>query len=71
MRWVRATGVQPRTKAEKVYVKYRNGLVSKQAYPVARQRWSHIGQDWDIVAYFATEEAEADDGAWRAVSGGY
>lgn len=58
MRWVRTTGVQPRTRAEKVYVKFRNGLVSKQAYPVKGLRWSDLGDAWDIVAYFAIDERE-------------
>jgi hypothetical protein len=58
MRWIRTTGVQPRTQAEKVYVKYRCGLVSKQPYPVKGQRWSHTGQDFDIIAYFAVDERE-------------
>jgi hypothetical protein len=32
--------------------------VSKQPYPVKGQRWSHTGQDFDIIAYFAVDERE-------------
>ena len=58
MRWIRTTGVQPRTQAETVYVKYRCGLVSKGAYPVKTQRWTHTGDDFDIMAYFVDETEE-------------
>ena len=60
--WRNATGHPPRTKAEKVFVRYRNGLESKEAYPTRGQRWSDLGQPWDIVAYRIPEE-EAEDRA--------
>jgi hypothetical protein len=51
MKWVAAQGVMPRIKAQKVFVRYRCGLESKQAYPVKGQRWSHQGNDFDIMDY--------------------
>jgi hypothetical protein len=46
----------PRTRAEKVFVRYRCGLESKQAYPTKRQRWDWRGDDFDIVAYAIAED---------------
>ena len=56
MKWVETNGRKPRTKAEKVHVRYRNGLTSKAPYTVSTTRWSQTGDDWDVMAY-ATEEA--------------
>ena len=55
-RWFPTHGVKPNTSAEKCFVKYRCGLPSKQAYPVASQRWNWTGDDWDILEYRAEEE---------------
>ena len=55
-RWFPTHGVKPNTRAEKVWVRYRCGFESKQAYPVATQRWSHLADPWDILEYRAEEE---------------
>jgi hypothetical protein len=56
MKWVETHGSIPRTRAEKVFVRYRCGLESKQAYPTKRQRWDWRGDDFDIVAYAVPQE---------------
>jgi hypothetical protein len=56
MKWVETQGSMPRTKAAKVFVRYRCGLESKQAYPVKGQRWSVTGADFDIMAYAVPAE---------------
>ena len=56
MKWVETHGVKPRTRAEKAHLRFRNGLESKQPYSVGTTRWSHVGDDWDVVAYAAAEE---------------
>ena len=55
-RWFPTKGSRPNTSAEKCFVKYRCGMVSKAAYPVASQRWNWTGDDWDILEYRAEEE---------------
>lgn len=57
--WRATKGYKPNTSAENVFVRYRCGLESKQAYSVASQRWTHEGADFDIVAYRVPEEWQA------------
>lgn len=57
--WRETRGYKPNTSATKVFVRYRCGLESKQAYPTDRQRWTHEGNDFDIVAYAVPEERAA------------
>lgn len=57
MTWRETHGMKPRTSAEKVFVRYRCGLESKQAYPVRTTRWDHRGDDFDVVAYAKDEAA--------------
>ena len=70
--WRAVKGVRPDTSALEVFVRFRNGLESKAAYKVATTRWTDLGDPWDVVAYrLPDDHSENDDGAWRAVSGGY
>ena len=62
-RWFPSKGVKPNTSAEKCFVRYRCGLVSKDAYPVKSQRWHHIGDDWDILEWMAAEDERKDQAA--------
>lgn len=70
MKWVQTKGMKPRTRAEKVFVQYRCGMVSKEAYPTDKQRWSWSGHDFDIVAYQIGAD-DAGESTWSPVSGGY
>lgn len=58
MTWVETHVRTPRTERP-LFLKFRNGLESKQAYPTDRQRWTHEGNDFDIVAYAVPEERAA------------
>jgi hypothetical protein len=49
--WVETHGRKPRTGERPLLVRYRNGLESKHTYTVRQiARWSHTGDDWDIMA---------------------
>lgn len=55
MNWLRNKGYQPKIEG-KVFVEYRCGMVSKVPYTVRTQRWTIIGDDFDIVAYAVPED---------------
>jgi hypothetical protein len=38
-------------------------MESKAAYPTARQRWSHVSDPWDIMAYRVPEAEQKDEAA--------
>jgi hypothetical protein len=48
--WVETHGRKPRTGERPLLVRYRNGLESKTTYVARQLRWTHLGDDWDIVA---------------------
>lgn len=50
MTWIETNGQIPRIGEELLYLKFRNGLESKKSYPANRVRWSHVGDDWDVMA---------------------
>ena len=58
MTWRETNGTRPRVKADKLYVKFRNGLCSKTPYTVKTTRWEYRGDNdpWDVVAYAVPDE---------------
>ena len=60
-RWRDTNGRKPNTSATHVFVRYRNGLESKAAYPVETTRWDHRESNpWDVVAYRVPEEDRSE-----------
>jgi hypothetical protein len=49
MKWVATHGRKPRTGERPLFVKFRNGLESKETYSASQLRWSHVGDPWDIM----------------------
>ncbi len=41
----------PVNSSSRAYVKFRDGEITEDAPIAGSMRWSHIGADWDIIAY--------------------
>ena len=55
---ISGTRSPPKSWGERLYIQLRNGVVSKEAYPVATCVWVHTGSGGDIVAVRRVEAEE-------------
>lgn len=49
MNWKPTEGRKPRTGEAKLQVRFRNGWVSKWTFTAKQLRWTHTGDDFDVV----------------------